>query len=214
MFDGDISHAEKAIVQIQEMCKGRRTNTPNSGVCFAVPSEKRFPMIPKGAITTAVAVPPDGYCFFSALAVGMLCIQGSAPVPAYAARAEMGQKCREWFLTSVEPMFHQNKVIHGLPVKSILLDSQRWQSPTKYLAGMGAPITGRRQWGGFSEAIVIASLWHVQIAIFAEDQHGFFPIIEPLGDESRQQICLLWKRTHYELLILSQQVWQKALGDK
>ena len=134
-------------------------------------------------------------------------------MPMQAERVILGQCCRDWFLRSVEPWLEQGKTFHGLDLRSILLMES--QTPAEYIASMKPPITARDQWGGFAEAVVISHAWKVQVAIWAEDTDGFFMLIDPLGPAAcaeHQRISLVWKQTHYDILVVPASDWQRALS--
>ena len=92
----------------------------------------------------------------------------------------------------------------------------QWSSVEEYLDIMKLPVKHRRQWGGYSEALLLSYQWNVTVGIFAEGKTGdrFLmcdPIIPPGATDPENRICLLWKgQTHYNLLIMPPRTWAQA----
>ena len=85
-----------------------------------------------------------------------------------------------------------------------------WGSLEEYLDAMKPPITDRRQWGGFAEAAIIAACWNVQVVLFLDLPGGQVAMMtEPVGRGERR-ICVLWRGTHYDLLIVRDAVWARC----
>ncbi len=185
-----------------------------------------------------IQIPGDGNCFFAAMAVGYSLVRGarqsgasasgtpkmgtSAPgtsgkIPLLADRAAYGSSCRTWFLRNVEHWMEQGKSFQGLDLPDMLL-GKRWNTKGAYLAGMRPPITGRHQWGGFPEAIAMSHAWNVKVAFWVEDvspsaSGAYFMLCEPVGPDpctEERRISLVWRRTHYDLLVVPFDLWQDA----
>ena len=105
----------------------------------------------------------------------------------------------------------QQREVFGLPI-DVLLTDVGWSSLANYMATMALPITSRRQWGGFMEAVIMGQLWQMQVAFFLELHAGgnVKMMTEPVGTGERGRICLLWRGSHYELLSLSDLVWARC----
>ena len=83
-----------------------------------------------------------------------------------------------------------------------------WESLEEYLVAMQPPIVGRRQWGGFAEAAIIAVKWKVQVVFFLDLPGGDVAMMtEPVGTGETRRICVLWRGTHYDLLLVRAEVW-------
>ena len=169
-------------------------------------------------------MPADGNCLFSALAVGhsLLSIPRTEEVPrgngplTMPERAKLGETCRNAFLAKVTHR-HQHKLAwaDGSDLTAALDVGRGWPSVEEYLERMKFPITHRRQWGGYGEALLLSHEWKVVIAFFAERAPGqYFLLCEPVsppGANVALRICLLWKVTHYDLLSLPTAIWDRAV---
>ena len=126
-------------------------------------------------------------------------------------KAELGSQTRLWFLKLAEDMMEHGTQIGSInmSVKTLLAGVQ---DPQQYLKRMHPPITSKRQWGGFGEALVCAYYWKVQIAFFTLNTDGSIALMSEIyGSPSPHQICLLWTGSHYESLQLSDTAWQLVM---
>ena len=81
--------------------------------------------------------------------------------------------------------------------------------------GMEPPIASRRQWGGFVEAAILGHVWQMQVAFFLELHGGDVAMMtEPVGTGAKGRICLWWRGTHYDLLVLSDAIWSRCCAQR
>ena len=89
-----------------------------------------------------------------------------------------------------------------ISIKSLLVDSQRWDGIEDYLQSMKPPITSKRQWGGWAESFCVAWIWEVKVLCFFQNSDDSLSLAcEAYGHpHPRYQLCLLWSGTHYDVL--------------
>ena len=85
------------------------------------------------------------------------------------------------------------------------------------MAHMRKETVGKEQWGGFAEAVLIAHRWQVEVGFFVlwgeeSDSSSVSLMCEPVVPKraAGRRVCALWRRTHYDLLVLSDEQWQYA----
>ena len=89
-----------------------------------------------------------------------------------------------------------------ISIKSLLVDSQRWDGIDDYLQGMKPPIKDKRQWGGWAESFCVAWMTHAKVLCFLENSDASLSLAcEPYGHpRPLYQLCLLWSGSHYDVL--------------
>ena len=186
MFDGDAAAASTMLSQLDKRYRPQGRESQYKSVAFGS--------------YQVIRCPPDGNCLFTALLIGQRMVQGKIPV-VYSERAAAGCACRLQFLTCVETMMNSNAQLAGLCVKTLLVDTGRWQGPEEYLATMRSALGCRRQWGGYAEAACVASLWKLDIFFVLHSDRSLTLTCEPIRPNGAQgSVCLLWTGTHYDLL--------------
>ena len=187
MFDGDAAAASTMLSQLDKRYRPQGRESQYKSVAFGS--------------YQVIRCPPDGNCLFTALLIGQRMVQGKIPV-VYSERAAAGCACRLQFLTCVETMMNSNAQLAGLCVKTLLVDTGRWQGPEEYMATMRSALGCRRQWGGYAEAACVASLWKLDIFFFVlHSDMSLTLTCEPIRPNGAQgSVCLLWTGTHYDLL--------------
>ena len=160
-------------------------------------------------ITQVVAMPADGNCLFAALMV-VWRAKTPGPLPAIAQRTALGAQCRQQYLLLVKRLAEEKHEAMGLSVEDLLTDLG-WRDLTEYLATMEPPIVSRRQWGGFAEAVIMGYAWKMQVAFFLELRGGNIAMMtQPVGQNTKGRICLWWRGSHYDLLIIDEAVWAQC----
>ena len=133
-------------------------------------------------------------------------------------RVELGLQCRREYLAKLAERhaIGPGATFAGVDIAVALAIGQQWRSVEQYLDVMKLPVKHRRQWGGYSEALLLSYQWNVTVGIFAEGKTGDYfllcdPIIPPGATDPEKRICLLWKgQTHYNLLIMPPRTWAQA----
>ena len=110
---------------------------------------------------------------------------------------------------------HRNgQTFAGLDLLAALDIGRQWRSVEEYVNVMDFPVQHRHQWGGYSEALLLSHEWKIVVANFGHAASGqYFLLCEPIrppGAEDRDRVCLLWKRTHYDLLVILDGLWSRA----
>ena len=131
-----------------------------------------------------------------------------------AERAELGVQCRREYLGKVAERHRNGQTFAGLDLLAALDIGRQWRSVEQYVDVMDFPVQHRHQWGGYSEALLLSHEWKIVVAIFGHAASGeYFLLCEPIrppGAEDRDRVCLLWKRTHYDLLVMPDSLWSRA----
>ena len=150
--------------------------------------------------------PKDGNCLFTALAVAGAICKNHHLLP-FSDRKYLGARTRAVLLEQIESW--QKKGDEFLPdsdgeisIKSLLVDSQRWDGIDDYLEGMKPPIKDKRQWGGWAESFCVAWMMHAKVLCFLENSDASLSLAcEPYGHpRPHYQLCLLWSGSHYDVL--------------
>ena len=117
-----------------------------------------------------------------------------------AERAELGVECRREYLGKVAERHRNGQTFAGLDLLAALDIGRQWRSVEQYVDVMDFLVQHRRQWGGYSEALLLSHEWRIVVAIFGHGARGEYSLlcepIRPPGAEDRGRVCLLWKRTH------------------
>ena len=83
--------------------------------------------------------------------------------------------------------------------------------PDLYLNTMRTRPFGRAQWGGFPEGVVFAYVLKVEVGFFCESRAKVSLMCDPVKPPSIVgRVCLLWRRTNYDLLTLTDTQWTCA----
>ena len=114
-YDGDECSAQEVIARLH-------------GTAVVHSASVTFPVLPMSELVLH-EMPPDGDCFFGAMALGIALTKGT-PVVDYARRAMAGETFRMKFLSTISSMLHSGsgKIVEGLglSVRDILLDAGRF----------------------------------------------------------------------------------------
>ena len=173
----------------------------------------RSVVVVKTDISQVITMPSDGNCLFAALVVGAKTNLGT-PLPSLPERRAIGKKGRDKYLALVKKLVVDKAVVLGVPIDALLTDLG-WSSVEEYLVGMEPPIASRRQWGGFVEAAILGHVWQMQVAFFLELHGGDVAMMtEPVGTGAKGRICLWWRGTHYDLLVLSDAIWSRCCAQR
>ena len=119
---------------------------------------------------------------------------------------ELGANIREEFLTQIENWTKADEFLLDsdgeISIKSLLVDSQRWDGIDDYLRSMQPPIEHKGQWGGWAESFCVAWIWEVKVLCFFQNSDDSLSLAcEAYGHpHPRYQLCLLWSGTHYDVL--------------
>ena len=90
--------------------------------------------------------------------------------------------------------------------------------PDEYLKTMRTRPPGRAQWGGFPEGVVVAYMLKVEVGFFCEKASQSDAVASKSSKVSLMcdpvkppsivgRVCLLWRRTHYDLLTMTAEQW-------
>ena len=92
-----------------------------------------------------------------------------------------------------------------ISIKSLLVDSQRWDGIDDYLRSMQPPIEHKGQWGGWAESFCVAWMMRVKVLCFLKNSDDSLSLAcEAYGHpRPRYQLCLLWSGGHYDVLTLN-----------
>ena len=174
---------------------------------------RRFPCLLSSSFRE-ILIPSDGNCLFAALAVGRSLQELPSASGGFAERAELGNRCRRDYLDTIAERHRLGQTFAGVDISAALDIGRQWTSVEQYVASMDFPIEHRRQWGGYGEALLLSHEWGRVVAIFGQTAKGeHFLLCEPIrppGADDKSRICLLWKRTHYDLLVVPDSLWLKA----
>jgi hypothetical protein len=126
----------------------------------------------------------------------------------FAARG--GTECRAQYLAYVREQQHESK-IGGLSLQQVIQSSTS-MSTEDYLSHMRRP-GGMSSWGGHLEVAVIAKRWRCRVVIFQfEPTLRRALAITYSGQDiasqhhNRGRIAILWSGTHYDLILLSDEL--------
>ena len=122
---------------------------------------------------------------------------------------ELGANIREEFLTQIENWTKADEFLPDsdgeISIKSLLVDSQRWDGIDDYLRSMQPPIEHKGQWGGWAESFCVAWMMRVKVLCFLKNSDDSLSLAcEAYGHpRPRYQLCLLWSGGHYDVLTLN-----------
>ena len=153
-YDGDVELISAMLLSLQEV---------NQRPARA----SRFPSVSSPNMQE-IFIPPDGNCLFGALAVGRSYLEGV--VSSMDQRVELGLQCRREYLVKLAERhaIGPGATFAGIDIATALAIGHQWRSVEEYLDVMKLPVRSRRQWGGYSEALLISYEWQVIVAIFAK----------------------------------------------
>ena len=168
-----------------------------------------------------VQVEPDGDCLFASIMLGKLmvldCVQGvipSDPVLLKLFTAKAATACRAKYLQHIREKQHVLK-IGGLALPQVIHSSTSMNTE-EYVTHMRKP-SGRSSWGGYMEVAIIVQKWRCRAVTFQfEPELRRAVAITYSGEDiaqrhnNRGRIAILWSGTHYDLIILSDEL-QRAL---
>ena len=168
-----------------------------------------------------VQVEPDGDCLFASIILGKLmvlvCVQGvipSDPVQLKLFTAKAATACRAKYLEHIREKQHVLK-IGGLALPQVIQSSTSMNTE-EYVTHMRKP-SGRSSWGGYMEVAIIVQKWRCRAVTFQfEPELRRAVAITYSGEDiaqrhnNRGRIAILWSGTHYDLIILSDEL-QRAL---
>ena len=102
------------------------------------------------------------------------------------------------------------KVFHLIWIERTCRDEL--MEPDEYLKTMRTRPPGRAQWGGFPEGVVVAYMLKVEVGFFCEKESSKSSKISLMCDPVKPpiivgRVCLLWRRTHYDLLTMTAEQW-------
>ena len=118
-------------------------------------------------------------------------------VRSYSGRTELGANIREEFLTQIENWTKADEFLPDsdgeISIKSLLVDSQRWDGIDDYLRSMQPPIEHKGQWGGWAESFCVAWMMRVKVLCFLKNSDDSLSLAcEAYGHpRPRYQLCLL-----------------------
>ena len=165
-------------------------------------------------------VEPDGNCLFATLTLGRMQVLDSAsrvpsdPVELKRFTATAAAACRAQYIQFVREKQH-TFMIGGLAMQQ-LIQSSTSMNTEEYLTHMEKP-SGRSSWGGYLEVAVIVQKWRCRAVTFQfEPELRRAVAITYAGEDiaschnNRGRIAILWSGTHYDLILLSDEL-QRAL---
>ena len=156
---------------------------------------------------TVIRVPQDGNCLFASMSLGVLFSRGKTSVPQDI--KTLAARCRKHFLQWVRNAAATRKTVGGVPVSTWLLDPERPGVITmdQYIEAMTTWGSGRHQWGGFPEVVVLCTMWEAWCVLLQESADGSsWTVRTCVGDMATNPvpICILRTKTedHWEVVQL------------
>ena len=171
-----------------------------------------------------VQVEADGNCLFASLMLGKLMVLDQSrsvptdPIALLHYTRQGAAICRTGYLDQISASVRDNH--HSFKIGELelplLIESATAMNPQEYLRHMRLP-QGNPSWGGFLEVAVLATRWKCRVVTFQFDvQQKRATAITYSGEEvaqrhhNRGKIAIMWSGTHYDLILLSDEL-QNAL---